>query len=846
MKNPFKKESSGADLDTGSADKEISSVESTKKQSHQKTLLGFMQIILIAVVALVSGLVLTYTFLLNQSENEIAEVSALGESKALAAALGNQLARYQDIAASLASNHELVQLLQSGQADADDLKEAAKKLRFNNSIRGVVGINILPLSWNRIDKSRLLPISYASLDLIKQAKNMDKIPPAELHAINTKKVHIAITTPIKSGKGKLIGILHIGWPLKDIQSLFQRTQFSGKIALAQFVEKRGVLVVTKGKVSLTDSSLEKTPVTNSIWSLVSDVNSGSLPVIGLILAALGLLGIALIAGIMFIQLKRLKYAMRQDQAKIVEMLDRSADGNALASPSSSIYENQDTMELVARNLNTLQSNFTKKSQIEKTKPTAKDNSISTTGAFDGGGGRTKIEISPSIFRAYDIRGVVDKTLTTDAVYEIGRAIGSVAYEKGQQTVLIARDGRHSGSDLSASLAEGIMASGRDVIDVGMVPTPVLYFCTHFLGANSGVMITGSHNPPEYNGLKIVIGGEALAGPDIQNLRQRIEEGNLLEGRGNLTDQDVSQDYIERITGDAALGRAMKVVVDAGNGVAGPIAVQLLEEMGCEVIQLYCDIDGDFPNHHPDPGKPANLEDLRAMVKNEQADIGIAFDGDGDRIGVVDSNAKVILPDRLLMLLAADVLTRQPGADIIYDIKSTKNLANHILMAGGRPVMWKTGHSFIKQKMRETGAVLAGEMSGHIFYKERWYGFDDAIYTCARLLEIVSLDGRNTSEIFAELPDSVNTPELNLTVEEGVQHALVKRLQENADFADAQVIDIDGLRVEFSNGWGLVRASNTTPSLVFRFEADDPESLKEIQNIFRDFLLRVDSSLSLPF
>ncbi len=836
MQNPFKEKLQN--IISKKASTNIS--DKTTKQSHQKTLAGFMSIILLSVVVLVGVLIIAYTISLSQTENKVVDALAKGESKALSAVLGERMARYQDIVENLASYQNLIELMEKGTPSTNELDIMAKQLRLNNTARGSIGINVLPLDWNRTSKNHILPISYAALELIKRAQNSGEIPPAEVHGIAIRKSHIAIAAPIKSSRGRTIGVLHVGWPLKDIKALFKKTEFPGQIGLAQLENKKGILVTSNVPLSLKDD-LEQVPVENSIWDVVYTSKSGVLPFITLILAGLGVLGIGIIMGVIFLQLKRLKYALRQDQAKIVEMLNRSTDGHALASPAANIYENQDTMELVARNLNNLQVSLKKKSMTEKTPQISNDEPSSSSNNRD-----VQIDLPSSIFRAYDIRGVVGKTLTPPIVYEIGRAIGSAAYEKGQQTVLIARDGRHSGPELSAALSEGLMASGRDVIDIGMVPTPVLYFCTHFLGADSGVMITGSHNPSNYNGLKIVIDNEALSGESIQALKDRIDNGDLLEGEGNMSKQDVATDYIDRITGDAALGRSMKVVVDAGNGVAGPIAVRLLEEMGCDVIQLYCDIDGNFPNHHPDPGKVANLEDLRAMVKNEQADIGIAFDGDGDRIGVVDSNGKIILPDRLLMLLAEDVLTRQPGADIIYDIKSTKNLANHILMAGGRPVMWKTGHSFIKAKMIETGAVLAGEMSGHIFYKERWYGFDDAIYTCARLLEIISLDGRNTSEIFAELPDSVNTPELNLTVEEGMQHVLVKRLQENADFSDAQVIDIDGLRVEFANGWGLVRASNTTPSLVFRFEADDVESLKEIQNIFRDFLLRVDSNLSLPF
>ncbi len=460
--------------------------------------------------------------------------------------------------------------------------------------------------------------------------------------------------------------------------------------------------------------------------------------------------------------------------------------------------------------------------------------------------RKSRHLSPSIFRAYDIRGVIGETLTPDAVYDIGLAVGSEAHGHGEQRIIIARDGRLSSPELSRALADGIRASGRNVLDIGMVPTPLLYFATHTLNSGSGVMITGSHNPANYNGLKIVIAGATLAEAGIQRLRERIEQENFTQGRGAYESHDIVAAYIERIAWDFRLGRCMKVVMDCGNGVAGEVAPQLFETLRCEVVKLYCDVDGSFPNHHPDPGKPENLKDLIHTVIAEGADLGIAFDGDGDRLGVVDSRGKVIWPDRQMMLFAADVLSRKPGADIIYDVKCTRHLASQILEHGGHPLMWKTGHSLIKAKMRETGAQLAGEMSGHIFFKERWYGFDDALYAGARLIEILSADPRSTSEVFAALPDSINTPELNVLLAEGENFTFVDALKAKASFADARVTDIDGLRVDFTDGFGLVRASNTTPSLVIRFEAETPDALERIEGQFRSLMKQVKPDIALPF
>jgi phosphomannomutase/phosphoglucomutase len=455
-------------------------------------------------------------------------------------------------------------------------------------------------------------------------------------------------------------------------------------------------------------------------------------------------------------------------------------------------------------------------------------------------------IHASIFKAYDIRGIVDQTLTTDAVYWIGRALGSEAEARGEQHIFVARDGRLSGPKLIEALSKGLLDAGRDVTDLGMVPTPVLYYAAYALGTGSGIMLTGSHNPPEYNGLKMVLGGTTLSGPHIQELRQRIEAGEFSEGRGQLDHQDVAEQYIQRIVSDAKLTRPMQVIVDCGNGVPGAVAPKLLRALGCEVTELFCEVDGNFPNHHPDPSQPENLQDLKKALKEKGGDIGLAFDGDGDRLGVVTPAGKVIWADRQMMLYARDVLSRNPGAEIIYDIKCTTNLAKIIEQAGGKATMWKTGHSFIKAKLKDSGGLLAGEMSGHIFFKERWYGFDDALYTAARLLEILSKDSRPVDEIFDELPDNVNTPELNLHTAEGENHPLVERLVAAADFADAMVTTIDGLRVDFADGFGLVRASNTTPCLVIRFEAQNDEAMERIQTEFRQLILSQAPDAKLPF
>ena len=457
-------------------------------------------------------------------------------------------------------------------------------------------------------------------------------------------------------------------------------------------------------------------------------------------------------------------------------------------------------------------------------------------------------VSREVFRPYDIRGVAGKTLTAELVYKIGRVFATEVRQRGEKAIVVGRDGRLSGPKLSESLIKGLCASGCDVIDIGLVPTPMVYFATHQLETSSGIMVTGSHNPAEYNGLKMVMQGETLSGEAIQKLYQRVVDNDFDKGKskGELSSHNIYGEYMARISDDVKLAREIKVVVDCGNGAAGEVAPLLLRSLGCEVVELYCDVDGNFPNHHPDPSQLENLKDLVAAVKENKADIGLAYDGDGDRLGVVDSRGQVFWPDRQMMLFAADVLKAHPGSQIIYDVKCSRLLPQFIEEKGGVPLMWQSGHSLLKAKLKETGAPLAGELSGHIFFKNRWFGFDDGLYAAARLLEILSKDERPSHQVFADLPDAVSTPEIRIPMNEGEQYQFMERLQQEAKFPDAELITIDGIRAEFKDGWGLVRASNTTPCLTLRFEADSEESLMRIQEVFKGVLLSLDSKLKLPF
>ncbi|ARB45406.1 phosphomannomutase/phosphoglucomutase [Alloalcanivorax xenomutans] len=453
---------------------------------------------------------------------------------------------------------------------------------------------------------------------------------------------------------------------------------------------------------------------------------------------------------------------------------------------------------------------------------------------------SNIPLKASIFRAYDIRGIVGETLSEDIARQVGRAIAAEANALGEKGVAVARDGRLSGPSISAALIEGLRQGGCDVVDVGMVPTPVLYFATHVLdGVRSGVMVTGSHNPPDYNGFKIVVGGQTLSGERIQELYQRIVQADFSDGSGELTSIDLRDQYLQRIASDVSLKRPLKVVVDAGNGVAGELGPRLMERLGCDVIPLFTEIDGTFPNHHPDPGELENVQDLIRTVAETGADLGLGFDGDGDRVGVVTPKGELIYPDRLMMAFAEDVLSRVPGGRIIYDVKCTGNLAKVVSELGGDPEMWRTGHSLIKARMKETGAPLAGEMSGHIFFSERWYGFDDGLYAAARLAEILAAQEQNADAFFARYPQSPSTPEISIPVSEEQKFAVVEKLITEGDFGDGKRTTIDGIRVDYEDGWGLCRVSNTSPKLVTRYEGVNVESRDRIRAVFQK---RIESAI----
>ena len=454
----------------------------------------------------------------------------------------------------------------------------------------------------------------------------------------------------------------------------------------------------------------------------------------------------------------------------------------------------------------------------------------------------------SVFKAYDIRGTVPDLIDAGFARALGAALAIRAREAGIQTLVVGRDGRLSSEMLSTALQEGMLEQGIDTLDIGQVPTPLVYFAAHTMQTGSGVAITGSHNPPKYNGFKMMMGGRALYGEDVQELARVMNGGGapVAAHPGTRRQLDLVQAYVARVASGVKLARPMKIAIDCGNGVAGAVAPQLFRALGCEVTELFCEVDGTFPNHHPDPAEPKNLRDLIDCVANTDCELGLAFDGDGDRLGVVTKSGQIIWPDRQLVLFARDVLDRNPGATIIYDVKCSRHVGLSVQAAGGQPMMWKTGHSLVKAKLAETGAPLAGEMSGHIFFKERWYGFDDGLYTGARLLEIVSRHADACAPLEA-LPQDVSTPELKLEMEEGQPFTLVRALQDHGQFPGAsRVVTIDGVRAEYPDGFGLARPSNTTPVVVLRFEAQSAEALARIQADFRRELAKLAPGITLPF
>ncbi len=724
--------------------------------------------------------------------------------------------------------------------------------------------------WVRVFKpdggkggGRTPALSFAGLDLVHQAERERRVTALEVHRLGSDEVHLAIAAPVLDARGgQLLGVVHLALPLSLLPPASAAGGEWGSVFYQQRVgDQVAFLDPTRAKSPPRGEPVKVAEVPGTRLQVAAWIERDSLVESDLLrYGALGLLLVlALIGGALYLNLVLVRRALAADHAAVVSLVEDGVNRRPARPRLARLSDVQPLFDVLA-------------SLVYRLAPASGETgelaAVPSEGPATGAGlvpptskavglevgpleeiAHAPIAVPASVFRAYDIRGRVDGDLTVELVRSLGRAVALEADEVGDQTVLVARDTRPSGEALSQALVEGLCASGRDVIDLGVVPTPVLYFAASYQGGKSGVMITGSHNPPEYNGLKVVVDGEALGGERIGRLRERILKGEFLRGEGHVRHQELIEVYLGAITGGVAIARTLKVVIDCGNGTAALVAPRLYRALGCQVIELNCDPAAGFPDGRvPDPARPECLQALQARVLAEGGDLGLAFDGDADRLGVVDSAGKIIWPDRVLMLLAADVLSRQPGSDIVFDVKSSHHLAAEIQRSGGCPVMWKSGHSPLKAKLRETGAPLAGEWSGHIVFAERWYGFDDALYAGARLLEVLALDPRTSAEVFAALPESpISTPELAVPLDEGEPARIMGSILALADRLDGvQVTTVDGLRVEFDRGWGLVRASNTQPALLFRFEADDEEALGRLQALFTRLLDRAAPGLELPF
>jgi len=774
----------------------------------------------------------SYTARAEQQRQEALQDAA----RSVAANISREMSRETQALTNLFDEEQLAELLLSEDATARAAKEAEIAARHE----AVLLARLVKAGTRAPDSSSKPPLGYAAIEMLAESEKTGKAPLAEVLLFGSDNQHILTVWRINAG-GKLVGHLVLALDVSLLPALMSRGSIpDGYAELAQSSGGGKPLVLARGG----DRSVRQGPaavrvkVQGTPWR-VAFWAGGRLappePIIDLPDWAIPAGGGGVIVIIVLVVVLRHRAQARAgaaaEEAEREKKLEAAATQAAAKAAAMTVAgagqaDSADGVEAAY-------------AALDETPAQGGIVVEEEAGAMD---------MPAEIFRAYDIRGIVEEGLTAEVVSQIGRAIGAEAYDRGQQTIVVGRDGRNSGPELQNALVQGLRAAGRDVIDVGRVPTPVLYFATHYLNTGSGVMVTGSHNPPEYNGLKIMLGGDTLFGDDIQDLRKRAEGGEFPSGKGNLQSIEVVDEYVRRVCEDVpvALGNSFRVVVDCGNGVAGEVAPKLLRALGHDVVELYCEVDGNFPNHHPDPSDPANLTYLIGTVKQEKADLGFAFDGDGDRLGVVDPDGRIIWPDMQMMLFAKDVLGKNPGADIVFDVKCSNRLAKVIKQLGGKPVMWRTGHSYIKSKLKESGAPLAGEMSGHIFFQDRWYGFDDAIYSAARMLEILMAFKKSPAQVFSRLPTGVSTPELRAEMKEGEQVPLVEKLVEAEGFANGKRTTIDGLRVDFADGWGLVRASNTTPSLVMRFEADNEEALARIQGEFKDAVMALDPNLKLPF
>jgi phosphomannomutase/phosphoglucomutase len=789
-----------------------------------------------------------------------------------------RIANLQRQMADAAAAPETVAALSS----LDPAAIAAQNRRLTPLISNAERVDVIPKGHAEVDLKARTPISFAALDVIKRAEVQEFAGP-EASQVNQRPVFY-VAKPVTDGatvSGVLFAVISMDYfaqPLKLLPDTI------GQVSIEQQFESTAPRVVLQiGSEPDETATPVRIPLISTSWTLVFKPGStAASDVVGVAWLWTPIaVAVALILAGIYLSYSRLFGALEHDSNTLIDYVTRIVRGRGgpaeryrlplfhQIAVATGRYaprvapESDRTRAAVSRKpapakpiagkkpiavpdiaaVSQSEDEEIEEDFLDVRQNTPADDNFGIEVSEDVSPVEMGLKLDPQIFRSYDIRGIVTTNLTENVVYWIGRAFAAEAKQQKQPRAVVACDGRLSSPGLKKSLTRGLTEGGIDVTDIGVVPTPLLYYATHALDTGTGIMITGSHNPPEYNGLKMMLAGETLAGERITRLRERIEGNKLSEGEGEYDEMQIVDHYIDRVLNDVAVAQPLKVVIDCGNGVAGAVVPRLISELGCEVVPLYCAVDGNFPNHHPDPADPANLQDLITVVKAEKADIGLAFDGDGDRLGVISEDGDIIWPDKLLMLLARDIVGRNPGADIIFDVKCSRHLNSLISEYGGRPIMWKTGHSHMKAKLKETGALLAGEFSGHICFGERWYGFDDALYSAARLLEIVGGESKKISKLFEEFPVTFTTPEIKVNTTENAKFTVMEQLAKEGNFGDGTITTIDGIRVDYPDGWGLVRPSNTSPVLTLRFEADGQAALDRIQRVFKEQLKKIDSKLA---
>ena len=816
-------------------------------------------VIFLSCLAIVAGFLWQNQYISKQHQQVVTQKQS-HIAGIIHSAIENKIAGYNKQIAAVAESPQLATII----ARQDPRLIASQQRALMRLFPQASQVCLIEASVDEPDPDACIPITFATLNSLRLAKKEGSAPVAIMQTTQ-EDAYLLLTQSIKDNNNKVMGILAITMPAKVVQKLLL-PEFSteGYIELQQGANTISAIASQGDRQWRQGQPLLNKPLAKSHWRLAywpaeAAKSSAYLVVLGIVLSLVLLMWLFRERSHRFVLLHDLDVLKNQltdlsnSQLKatyptvIPEMVTITDEIKRLGQtlPVIAKVKKGEANKPQLESSDAVSEIKPESNELEFTLPVENSLEIQPLDVVDK---EAPIDIVPSIFKAYDIRGIVGETINKQVVRTIGQAIGSEALDKDQSRLVVGRDGRLSSSDLSEALIEGIIASGCEVVDIGQVPTPLVYFACEHLNTHSGVMVTGSHNPANYNGLKITIAGKPVFGASLQQLYQRILQGNLRSGQGSVSSAYVIDDYIAQVKGDIHLTRPLKVVVDCGNGVAGVVVPQLLTALGCEVIELYCEVDGSFPNHHPNPSEPANLQDLILAVRRSGAELGIAFDGDGDRLGTVDAEGNIIWADRLMIMFAQDVLSRLPGSLVIYDVKSSSLLEDAILGAGGEALMWQSGYAVIRNKMQETGAPLAGELSGHIFFNDRWYGFDDAMYSACRLLELLARDPleRNSTQIFAAIPNRESTPEIMVDMAELECQKFIQQFVAEASFQGAKISTIDGLRADFPSGWGLVRASNTVPGLTLRFEAETQESLQEIQQQFKQQMLQVKPTITLLF